>query len=288
MILDFKESTCGDLLTRYDVIKSYNIEKISEAQLLFLAENHISKDCQKLNGRLISAIIEKEGSVAIFLEGISSMKPLTIPKERLRELMCLDLKVNMDNVQVFGWDMDDNVLFQKKHAHFQKIEDYNNSLPRVEKEISCLEKLMQNCLLELTSIIPEFDVNKFEEFGLTWMCKISNEDSPRFMQNFKNLMEFTKKKLNLEYQTLCPTFNDFLRDNMLERTQNMTQTAQKIVQMQLEGTLPNIAIFVAGVAHLKQLNLEVEECCLEPFYKEISKHKSMILSPKGILTGINN
>ena len=70
---------------------------------------------------------------------------------------------------------------------------------------------------------------------------------------------------------------------MPERVESMVQTARKVAQLQSEGKLPDLAIFVSGAAHLKKMkDIEDNSYSLDSFYTEISKHKSVVLFQKDI------
>lgn len=63
------------------------------------------------------------------------------------------------------------------------------------------------------------------------------------------------------------------------RTASTASTAQNVAQLQEEGKLPLVAVYVLGLQHLKQTDKD-EDFSLEIFYKEIAKHRTIVLIPK--------
>ncbi len=91
------------------------------------------------------------------------------------------------------------------------------------------------------------------------------------------------------YEKFLSTFNklkdliierdkEHIKKHMPARTKSAASTVQKVAQLQAEG-FPSIAVFQLGLEHLKRAR-EEEEFSLEIFYKEIAKHRAIVLFPK--------
>ncbi len=160
---------------KFEVIASYNLDTLEDAQFVFLGEKHNQHRYQRPNGHLTSVLATKK-CIASFIEGTTSMRPIQDPQgiANCKTYLLIDDTV-MNNIQFLGWDMDEKV-----HQHtLEAVWDPEKDGPK--ESCSDKVKVLNTSINEynqiLTSIIPGFPpyllyenaaddlMIKFEEFS---------------------------------------------------------------------------------------------------------------------------
>lgn len=261
----------------HEVIAAYNIEHIGEAQFVFLGENHSFRD-SRINSAVINEIAGG-ANIALFIEGSTAMKVIDSSG---REAAKKNLSINddvMNNIQIFGWDMDEATFEQSRLAVWEFERDGEKGLP--QNKVKVLNVSIKECQSIVASLAPELSTDALSQdfyadiddtVLMQVLFKLSGENYESFMSNIQRLMELVKCRQS-----------QHLEDTMPERTQSATLTVRTAAQLQKEGRLPQKAVFVKGKAHLKEglalHNPQSKAWSLESFYQEIAKHKAVILFP---------
>ncbi|HEY4831179.1 MAG TPA: hypothetical protein VIH61_01265, partial [Waddliaceae bacterium] len=163
------------ILDQYDSYAIYNIESVEHANIVALGEGHKDNNCTQLNGRYISCEAKK-GPVAIFVEGCLSMKRLTLSISHLKGRLQIDADIPDENIQVFGWDIDTEIL-ELGQEHFQKeLVQFTQKANALLEKRSTLDKELTICKNDIQKIVPEFEIEKFETVGRMWFRQVQDAD----------------------------------------------------------------------------------------------------------------
>ncbi len=295
----------------FDVIGSFNVDKIENARFIFLGDDHCNKNCQRANAHLISFLAGKM-PIAIFVEGIPSMELLQNPAMRKKHYMLDNL---MSSVQFYGWDKDLSKFAAPKLLDVWTLE-IDGPKELCKDKVKVLNHSIRECLFILDSIasnnpelMPGYSTNellkschsqtKETRFHLLDASKLAAfyqrlitqvDSSPFSPDSLSDL----KKKVNgirfvLLLQNITSLVNERKREiieaTFPERVQENIITVQKVDQLQREGKLPLTAVFIEGAGHFREVprrRRRPELCSLKSFYQEISKHKAIVLCPKSV------
>jgi DnaJ domain len=298
-MLSTSNTGSGICTDKYKILY-FNIDSLDQADTLLFAENHSSKECEKLNGDFISSIARSH-IVSVFVEGVNSMKELQFRfvegisslddmitlknlNERLKSRTCIDSAIKDENLIFYGWDAIDEELSlanKKKNSIFICLLGIDEQKNETEDKIGVLTNAQKTIIPDY----PTFDLNTF--------CRLPEIDYETFLNNcnelicLKNNLKGLKEKLaQLEDQYLHATkqLEILVTQHFPKRTNAMTGTLQKIRNMSMEGVLTGKAVFVAGLGHLETLEKDKDkiEYDLSPLYQELQHHKAAILIPHTI------
>ncbi|MCX6989750.1 MAG: hypothetical protein NTX49_01600 [Chlamydiae bacterium] len=237
-------------------VKLFNVRSVEEATVLLLGEAHDRPDCRALNGRLMSMASDKTASIALFTEATPSMEiPDDIPF--LKEHLFL----RFDPELIYGWDakQSDACVAATKYVvkctlASMEIEGARDSLIQqlealpgltTPEEINAFFALPQ---AEVDSRVNQAKSLKEGLIGLNDMYLHALSESSE-----------ARKRMHIELQP----------DS---RTHAMVETLKKV-----RGLRSELAIFVAGAAHLKGTHFD-----LSSLYSELATHKAAILVPNCI------
>ncbi len=262
---------------KFEVIASYNVDKLEDARFFFLGEKHEQHRYQRPNGHLTSALAARQ-RIAQFVEGSTSMVPVRDPQEiaNCKRYLLID-DIAMNNIQFFGWDMDEKVHAQTLEAVWDPEKD--GPKESCQDKVKVLNASINEHNQILVSIIPEFPpyllhfkaaddlMMKFGEFTVAFF-NLPADEYQKFLSTFTKL-----KDLLIERDA------EHIKKHMPVRTISAASTVQKVAQLQAERKFPLIAVFQLGLEHL-QRKREEEEFSLEIFYNEIAKHRAIVLFPK--------
>ena len=189
-----------EILGHYDLYAKYNIDNVEQASIAGLGEAHRNSNCLAWNGRFISENAKKS-PVAIFVEGYLSMERVQSSIKRQKELLHISADVPDENILVFGWDIDPEILQKYKEQYDQEIIQFNKNADDLLEKLSLLNKELTTYSNELHKIIPEFDIEQFSEMGLTWLEQIKDPiDYKRFMELVPQCASIYVKKQNVRIE----------------------------------------------------------------------------------------
>jgi hypothetical protein len=270
------------ILGQYDVYATYNVESVKHASIVGLGEGHNDNNCRQVNGRYITHEAKK-GPVAIFVEGYLSMKPSALPISRLKELLKIDAEVPDENIQVFGWDIDPDILETGKKNFEQELVQFTKKADELLEQRSNLDQELVTYRNDIQKIIPEFELEKFKEMGLTWLLQIKDADYEKFNELLRHYISVSAKRQTVQQECLSLPYPEptFVKDTLPLRAEAMAKTAHSVAKLQEEGKLPALAIFIAGIAHFApppsdNAHLQL----LKAWYDEIAHYKAAILIEK--------
>lgn len=265
----------GDIQADFHV-RLFNSDSVEEAEIYLIAEAHKDTACQALKGKVVS-LIANRGPILLFVEGITSMKPLMTDKRTLKDMACIETTVKDENVEFYGWDMDDEELLQKG----SRVCLLQTKADSLKEDIDKLSSSIQTVENGIRQRVPNF---LDETFDPAPMFALAQDDLTNIMKNVELLTGMEKDKLALHKQLdllhaeIIKEREILSNDFFPRRTEAMVKTIQKIYELKH----PQKVILIAGLSHLKTLSINEGNPAydLSPLYRELQRHKACILLPK--------